>query len=315
MAISDTIERVVKIAGIIGGLAAAGAVYVQLSDLNRKDQEKRIEDWQSSAVFKIIENKSVTNFNEISLNYTSEAAKLPSIVPRDKLDDAHLQLVLLRLIQGNAIIQTASGGYAVRRTVSDRENFASTFRIMNESNRQMATAVQVAFDLLLQSTIPLTRDQLQQRMQANGVDALFLRQNFPMVLQQMNLQGQLAFTGDGRVTKGTRDTTVTNIDASPEVKKILPDIDPDTLRFLINTQASNYTMCFRSANPAELQEGGQISRLMKLNLVAVNQLPPSKDPNGKPCTMAVEIVYTNLFGSLQMYYMTYLKVLFSKSTL
>jgi hypothetical protein len=49
----------------------------------------------------------------------------------------------------------------------------------------------LAFDQLAQASGPLTPEQLRQKLIASGGDATFLKENMAVVLQQMNLQGQL----------------------------------------------------------------------------------------------------------------------------
>jgi hypothetical protein len=109
-AVWEWIERILKVAGIIGGLAAAAAVWVQLKDINRKETEKKIEEWQTTAVYNIIGSSALPiKLGELSLQYVSAAQKLPQEVPREKLDDSHLQFALLRLLQSNAIVEVGHG--------------------------------------------------------------------------------------------------------------------------------------------------------------------------------------------------------------
>jgi hypothetical protein len=47
MNIWEVVERFVKIAGICGGLATGVGVWLQLDDLNRRERQGQIDDWQS----------------------------------------------------------------------------------------------------------------------------------------------------------------------------------------------------------------------------------------------------------------------------
>ena len=203
----EVLERFVKVAGIVSGAAAAIGVLVQVRDINQKEQDKKIEDWQSAVVFRIIESSDGRHakFDNISTRYTSEALKFPSGVPREKLDDAHLQLVLLKLIQGNAVYQMPNGDYGVSSPLNEvAGGLTLASSSLNEASRQIAIGSQITLEQLLQSNSPLTIDQLLHRVVAAGGNAEFLKDNFPMVLQQLNMMGQLVFTGDGRVAKKGR---------------------------------------------------------------------------------------------------------------
>jgi hypothetical protein len=47
------VERTIKIAGIVGGLAAAVGVWIQLKDLNDREQKRAVADWQSAIIYQI----------------------------------------------------------------------------------------------------------------------------------------------------------------------------------------------------------------------------------------------------------------------
>jgi hypothetical protein len=317
----ETFERIVKMAGIIGGLAAAVGIYVQLSDINRKEKEKKIEDWQTGVVYEIIGNsKTPISLTDISIQYTSAAQKFPQNIPREKLDDAHLHLALIRLIQSQSIIAVRNGVYTTRNYLDSKESSAAAFKMVDDLNRQTATHIQLAFEQLSQENKPLTHDQLKRKIISVGGSASFLQDNYPTMLQQMNTQGYLKFTGDGRVVaggiQGHREEIWTVINPPPEVSRILPTIDIDTMQFIMTTRPdSGFRQCFLVKEPDELRDSSLLGKLSKLDLIRIVEISDMKDEDGRHCALAVQVDYNALFADVQSYYFTYLKTLMdSKST-
>jgi hypothetical protein len=318
----ETFERIVKIVGIIGGVVAAFGVLYQLYDINRKERDKKIEEWQTGVVYEIIENsKKPISLANISVQYTSAAQKLPQEIPREKLDDAHLRLALIRLIQSQSIIEVQNGIYSVRNYQDPKESSAAALQMINELNRQAATHIQFAFEQLSQANTPLTHDQLKQKIISVGGSASFLQDNYPMMLQQMNTQGYLKFTSDGRVVAGGmqgghREESWISFNPSPEVSRILPNIDTNMVQFIMTTRPdSGFRQCFLVKEPDELRESSLMGKLSKLNLIKITEIPNMKDANGRRCALAVQVDYNALFADVQGYYFTYLKTLMdSRST-
>jgi hypothetical protein len=313
----DIAERTVKIVGIISGVAAVVGVYIQLNDINAKQRQKTNEDWQSSVVYKIIESrKSPIAFSDISIKYTSEAQKFPQDIPREKLDDAHLQLVLINLIQSQAIVEPTNGIYAVRTAFDPKDIFALTFKMTDDANRQMALHTQLAYEQLSQSTIPLTQDQLRQRTIAAGGDRTYLTANLPMLLQQMQIQHQLKFEGDGRIsidsaTPQVSTFTTTTLSPSPDVGRVLPKLDSEMMRYvMLNDVNTTTTTCYNNKNPDGLQDASLLRGLEKLDLVTITELKGEKNQDtGKPCSIAVRIENTGLLKAVQNYYFEYLQLI------
>ena len=143
----DNVERVVKIVGILGGLAAVGG-YVQLREINQKDFQRRIDDWQTSAVYQILEEaRRPLTLEEIKPRYTAKANDFPEEVPRTSLDSPHLMVTLIRLIQSQAVVEV-SGGYAIRREVDQAEFLAQSFKLFSDMNWNMAVHSQMALQIL-----------------------------------------------------------------------------------------------------------------------------------------------------------------------
>jgi hypothetical protein len=60
----EIIERILKIAGIIGVVVAAAGVWIQLRDLNDRACAKEIQDWQSSVVYQIIDDAKALDLQQ-----------------------------------------------------------------------------------------------------------------------------------------------------------------------------------------------------------------------------------------------------------
>lgn len=293
-------------------MAAAVAVYVQLKDINDRDKEEKIKDWQNAAVYRIIESsRSPIGFQDVSLRYTAEAQKFPAGVPREKLDDPHLQLVLIRLIQSQSIVQPYSGTYSVRtyRELDPKELYAVTTKLTNDATRQFASHIQLGIEQLSQANAPLTPDQLLKRMTAVGGDTTYLKDNFPILLQQMSTQGQLKFLGDGRITAGSRMEGTTTVVPPAEVSQILPKIRRDMMQFIItNRPGTGIDQCYYDKNPSDLQDGGLFKDMADLGLVTLAEIKALR-VNNRPCAVGVHVELTNLSGGVSDYYFAYLQVL------
>jgi hypothetical protein len=309
----EYVERAVKMAGIVGGLAAALAVYVQLKDINARERDKTVDDWQNAAVYRIIETSPVPiRFQDIALRYTSEAQKFPAEIPRDKLDDPHLQLVLIRLLQNQAVIEPYPGVYSVRvsREVNPAELVAMTTKMENDRDRQFASHMQLAMEQLSQATAPLTPEQLQQRITAIGGDPVFLRENFPMILQQLSMQGELRFTGDGRVAHIERNDMTQSVVPPPDVSEVLPKLSHDLMWLILtNRPGAEFDQCYPERDPPDLQNGGLLKEAASLGLATVDDKKGMKGDDGRPCGHSIHVRLTNLAGKVWDYYFANLQLL------
>jgi hypothetical protein len=313
MAFWDGLERVVKLAGILGGAAAVAGVYVQLSDVLTKEKQKNIEDWQNSAVYKIIEdNQSPIAFRDIFPRYSAAASNFPADIPKTNLDEPHLRLAIIRLMQSQAIIEVGRERYSARNYVDPQElnikSLQMIDKLMKNTNVSLASHVQLAMQVISQNKDPLTSDQLRQRMIAAGGDKEYLQDSMVLVLQQMSMQGLVKFWPDGRYSVADNAPSY-RVEVLPDarIKSILSEIDGEMLRYIMTNEAGFIdSYCFSSKDPDDLKEGSLLRRLEHLNLVTISQSVGGKDANGKPCTASARASRSDFFGSVQGYYYQYL---------
>lgn len=317
MALWDIVERVLKLAGIFAGVAAVAGVYVQLQDIRQKEKQKGIEEWQNAAVYKIIEDhRAPINFRDIFPRYSAAASNFPAEIPRITLDEPHLRLALIRLIQSQAVIEVGPEQYSARNYIDPQELNARTFAMLQKATRNenfaQASHAQLAMQVLGQSKEPLSTDQLIQRIAAIGGNKDYLRDSLPVVLQQMTAQGLVRIWSDGRISlteaAGLRTEQVL---PEPRVKAILPNVDAELLRYILTTNAGgSWSTCYYGKDPDELKEGSFLRRLASLNLISLSQFNGGKDDHGKPCAVTAQVTLTDLFTITQGYYYQYLLVLF-----
>ena len=260
MSFWDGVERTVKIAGILGGLAAVVGVYVQLRDINTKDFQRRVDDWQSAAVYEILEDAAFPlSLRDIAPRYAAKANNFPEGVPRSTLDEQHLRIALIHLMQSQAVVELANGAYTVKRAIDENAIFARTFKMMNDQTRLVAVHSQLAFQILTQMSEPLTSEQLGQRIIASGGDKTFVNENMPLLIETMVQQGELRVGRDGRLEAsdgrgGPRHYVTSEIVPSPDILALLPRIDGNLLRYILTTDAGSTSgTCYFEHNP-DIQE-------------------------------------------------------------
>jgi len=106
--------RILTIAGIIGGIATAGTLVQQLYEANSRQWEQKVQNWQSAIVYQIIEKNQGIWFDGISESYVNEAQKTSVPIPREKLTNVQLRLVLMGLISKNIISHDHIASYCLR---------------------------------------------------------------------------------------------------------------------------------------------------------------------------------------------------------
>jgi hypothetical protein len=316
MAFWEKIEPTLKIAGIVGGLAAAFGVVVQLKDINDKETQRRIDDWQNATVYEILdENVLPLTLRELAPRYAAKANNFPEGVPRTALDERHLRVALIRLMQSQAVVQLGSPGYTIRREGDQIESFARAAKMISERERQLAFHSQLAMQVLAQANEALTSDQLSLRMVAMGGDKAYLKDNIPVVIEAMRQMGEIKGQRDGRYVAGDGmggRESIELMKPSAQIAPILPQIDGPILRYVLISDLQDSGTCFHDKNPVivDQQTGSFIDRLRKLNLVTIDIQPGGRDDAGKSCTATETLHYSDLIKDLQNYYYSALGLVF-----
>jgi hypothetical protein len=203
----DGVERVVKIVGILGGLAAVTGLWVTARDLNSKESAKRVDEWQRSIVYELIEHNPGVKFPDLSRYYVSEAQKLPAQIPSEQVGDEHLRLAVLALIQNNAIVVAADNGYNVKKESDPVKDLAEateeywnvTFGREAKANDQMT----ILADIIKQYDGKLSRVELKDKaLNAPGNDKALINIGFPRFIFMMLGYGQISEDSNGKLHYG-----------------------------------------------------------------------------------------------------------------
>jgi hypothetical protein len=192
MRIWEVLGRSLTIAGIFSAAAAVAGVWVQLKTFNDAQHQRQIEDWQTSVVYQIIQDGKTLDLKQISEHYVTEAAK-SSLIPREKLDDLQLRLVLINLIYKGIIIENAGRYFITPADVP--ESYVNSADYQNRMDRNL----NIARTVIAEAKTPLNSEQLLPKMIAAGGDEQFLKDNLGSFLQQIQNNGIGVVQGDGRV--------------------------------------------------------------------------------------------------------------------
>jgi hypothetical protein len=215
MAFWDNVERGVKIMGILGVVVAAVGVWITIEDLNKKEATKAIDEWQRSVVYDLIEKNPGIRFPNLSVRYVTEAQKLPNQIPRKQIDDEHLRLALLGLIQGNAIVVVGdTHGYFVKKEPDMVKSFAlqadAMISLMKQSmalsNARDAKAndhMSMIAEIVRESSGKLTDSDVRTRLlKINRADAAFVNSDFSQMIELMIANGRISQDTDGKLYFG-----------------------------------------------------------------------------------------------------------------
>jgi hypothetical protein len=188
----EGVERAVKIIGIIGGVVAMWGVYATVKDLSSKESAKRVDEWQRYIVYELIEKNPSIKFAELSRDYLSEAQKLPQPIPHEQVDDEHLHLLVLALIQSGAIVIAADGGYDVKKESDPKKEFEETseqylsilkqqYGVTLGREAKLNDQMNIIADIVRENNGKLTQAELKEkalntpRIDKDLVDAAFAR--------------------------------------------------------------------------------------------------------------------------------------------
>ena len=211
MAFWDNVERAVKIAGILGGVGAAVGVWITIADLNKKEAAKATDEWQRSVVYELIEKNSGIRFQNLSVRYVNEAQKLPNQIPREQINDEHLRLALLGLIQGNAIVVAGdTSGYFVKKEPDFVKSFAVQSQAMlslmkqqlaltSEYEAKANNHIPMIAEIVRENSGKLTDSDVQTKLlKSNRVDVAFVNSDFAHLIEVMIMNGRISQDSDGK---------------------------------------------------------------------------------------------------------------------
>ena len=196
----DVLERVVKIVGICVGAVTIVGVWLTVRDLNEKEADKQSAEWQLSVVYDLIDQNPKISMKALSPLYVTAAQARSKQIPNDKINDDHLRLAILNLMQANAIVQEANGAYSSRREV-DEDVFASGVikgmeaSLQKQDSERVTTSkyLLLAAELVRQQNGKLSEPELQAKLnQIGGTNTDFISRHFFNLMTELFATGRIS---------------------------------------------------------------------------------------------------------------------------
>jgi len=291
-----TVKNIVDTAAIVVGVATAVAVFLQFRDLNRRENQKKVEEWQTAAVYQTIESARQISFKQISDDYVKEAKRSQSVnIPTEKLSDAELSLVLVRLIQSQAVIETGDRIYSPK-TEPDPILFMSTvMNLTNNMSRDVARSMAIGWQVLSEYKEPRSVDEMKHDMIKEGANQKFLDENMPIVLQQMQMQGYLRFLPGGRVMPSSSGGFRVQTNELPaELQPLKGQLDGPLIRVIMTSEPMKSSdICFPS-----LQDYDALNKDYR-KAAELGLLDVSDQPSQKNCAKTIRLTPTRKLAIMQ----------------
>lgn len=151
---------------------AAGTLGFALYQHNAKENSEKVSKWQQTLIYKIISERSATNFEAIKAHYITEAAQLTQFeLPKEEIQDEALRYILLELQKDKLITVTSSKLY---KPLVDGPNqqFAIMLDILKtDFDRKSAYYIQRPRILrLIESIEGPTSTELYQKVKDDKID-------------------------------------------------------------------------------------------------------------------------------------------------
>lgn len=121
-ATKESVKFWANIATSLSALAAIVTVFLTVRELNIRDRRERTSDWQRSLVYSIVRERPGVTYNDIKDRYLAAAMQFGyEELPREAVQDAALQRVLLSMIESHALGLDERGAYRAeyRSTAND----------------------------------------------------------------------------------------------------------------------------------------------------------------------------------------------------
>lgn len=188
------VMRAAKVLGMGGttiGMAGAAVgiigVWVTLSDLNKKEGQRKTEEWKSVVVYDIINATEKSTLRDVKAAYLQEAVKLEIDV--EDRQDTKVQLALLRLLQGQAIKRNLDGSYSIKRDVDvsdyNRITEASTSRALTYIIGDTGKLNFHVFEILSNVNDSISLEVLKEKLYLQINDREFVDRTLYYVLDKM----------------------------------------------------------------------------------------------------------------------------------
>jgi hypothetical protein len=240
--------------------------------------------------------------------YNAAANESAADVPKNFLDERHLRVIIIKLLQSGVVSEPTPRQYIVSNSASAfAAGMAAATESVNYNNKMTASQTPLAYQVLYGAKDPLSTTQLLQRMIALGGEKGYLSENLPLILNDMWTRGLVKYLGDGRVALvSTAEIGVAKIQSTQAVGDLLPKIDNEMFRYILWMNSARTVMCYsQGETPEELKSGSFYKRMQQAGIISIRQL---KGDN-KDCSVRVEVEPNEKFWDLQNFYFTAMSIL------
>jgi hypothetical protein len=273
--------------------AAAIGLVLQFAAWNRRSEQSRAAEWQAAIVYRMIETRRALSFKEIADGYVREAERSPLDVPADPLSDGELYLALIRLLQSQAIVQTADQRYSARTAADPLASVAAAITAEATVSRNIARHAAIGTQTLLLSTEERSIDAFKAEMAKAGADRQFLDDNWPAILQQMLAQGFARFLPGGRIAPAMAPAPPPHNDLPASLQPLKGQLDGPLIRLVMALDPLSPTdVCFASA--ADFKSSREYARAEELGILSLTDRAGERT-----CPVVVHVVPTARMGQMQ----------------
>ncbi len=273
--------------------AAAVGLLLQFIAWNRRSEQARAAESQSAIVYHMIETRHALSFKEIADGYEREAERSALDMPPDPPSDGELSLALIRLLQSQAIVQTADQRYSARTSADPLASVAAAIGAEAVVSRNIARHAAIGTQTLLLSPGERGIDAFKAEMAKAGADRQFLDDNWPMILQQMLAEGFARVLPGGRIAAAVAPAPAQREDLPASLLPLKGKLDGPVIRLVMALDPLSPTdVCFASS--ADFKSSREYARAEELGILSLTDRPGEKT-----CPVVVHVVPTARMGQMQ----------------
>ena len=299
----------VDAAVIVTGVGTVALAVFTLSDMNHRENLRLVQDVQTAILYRVIDtHPQGLDLEQLNSAYVTAAIQETTLaLPREELAPNRLYLILTRLMQAQAIIKTPEGRFVPKVSFDPAASIRSVLQTNNDLARDIASQVLVGWKALSAAAAPLTIEQLKSAMIKDGGDKVFLDQNMPLVVQQMQMQGFLSVRPDGNLVAapspaaggvGTFRVQIANV--PPEFAFLKGNLTQPVIHAILTGDPTNpWSICFDNIDK-EFNDSlyRKLTDLELIKITGKNLKPNNPSPG---CQQTVSAEPTAKFAAVQQF--------------